>query len=155
MQIIIGLLYANVGEWCAHKYILHGLGKSKGSFWAYHLHDHHNVCNHNNMRDPIYQTLHLTTPNTQSKELLVLMIIVLLHAPILLAFPFFTVTVYGSLGLYYYKHRKAHLDPEWARQHLRWHYDHHLSGRNNANWCITWPWFDYIMGTRVKSNMMD
>jgi hypothetical protein len=30
------------------------------------------------MLDPIYQKLHLTTSNTQSKELLVLMVIVLL-----------------------------------------------------------------------------
>ena len=95
MQLVIGLLYANAGEWWVHKYILHGLGKNQGSFWAYHLHDHHNVCNHNNMLDPIYQKLHLTTPNTQSKEILVLLFIVFLHAPILPILPFFTFTVYG------------------------------------------------------------
>jgi sterol desaturase/sphingolipid hydroxylase (fatty acid hydroxylase superfamily) len=155
IELFMGLMYANAGEWWVHKYILHGLGKNEGSFWGYHLHDHHNVCNHNNMLDPIYQKLHLTPPNTHSKELFVLLFIVLLHAPILLIFPFFTFTVYGSLGLYYYKHRKAHLDRKWARQHLRWHYDHHLSGKHNANWCITWPWFDYIMGTRVKCKVLD
>jgi hypothetical protein len=20
----------------------------------------------------------------------------------------------------------------------------------DANWCVTWPWFDWILGTRVK-----
>ncbi|HEY5138348.1 MAG TPA: hypothetical protein VIJ25_03380, partial [Methylococcales bacterium] len=70
----------------------------------------------------------LTTWNTQSKELLVLAGFVLLHAPIFLIFPLFTSAVYASLALYYYKHRKAHLDPVWARRHLRWHYEHHLGG---------------------------
>ena len=22
----------------------------------------------------------------------------------------------------------------------------------DANWCVTRPWFDYIMGTRIKAN---
>ena len=39
IQFILGIMYANVGEWLMHKYILHGLGKKPNSFWAYHLHD--------------------------------------------------------------------------------------------------------------------
>ena len=99
VQFVLGLLYANAGEWLMHKYIL--------------------------------------------------------HAPIFLIFPLFTSAVYASLALYYYKHRKAHLDPVWARRHLRWHYEHHLGGNICANWCVTWPWFDYLMGTGFTSKTLD
>jgi len=149
-QFIAGLLYANAGEWLMHKYILHKLGKNRHSFWAYHWYEHHAVCAKNTMFDPGYQSLNLTTWNAQTKELAVLSTIVLLHMPLFLLLPLFTGALYVSLMLYYYKHRKAHLDPNWAKQHLRWHYDHHLGGNRAANWCVTWPWFDYLLGTRVK-----
>ena len=37
---------------------------------------------------------------------------------------------------------------EWARENLTWHYDHHMGPDQDCNWCVTWPWFDHIMGTR-------
>ena len=132
-QFFLGLVYANAGEWLVHKYVLHALGKKPDSFWAYHLYEHHAVCTRNSMFDPGYQKLDLTIWNTQSKELAVLAGILLLHAPIFLISPSFSSAVYASLALYYYKHRKAHLDPLWARRHLRWHYEHHLSGNPSAN----------------------
>lgn len=49
-------------------------------------------------------------------------------------------------------HKKSHLDPEYARTRIPWHYDHHMNANQNANWCVTRPWFDYIMGTRVISD---
>ena len=49
---------------------------------------------------------------------------------------------------YYYTHKHAHLDPEWARAKLPWHVDHHLAPNQDANWCVTRPWFDLILGTR-------
>jgi hypothetical protein len=153
IQFILGLIYANAGEWLMHKYILHGLGKKPHSFWAYHWHDHHAICVKNLMFDQGYQSLILTQWNVQTKELLVLAVIVLLHIPLLMFFPVFTGMVYASLMLYYYKHRKAHLDPVWAKRHLLWHYDHHLGNNCDANWCVTFPWFDYLMGTRIKSNI--
>ena len=29
-----------------------------------------------------------------------------------------------------------------------WHYDHHMGPNQNANWCVTRPWMDIVMGTR-------
>ena len=55
-----------------------------------------------------------------------------------------------SLINYYRKHKRAHLDPEWAREHLPWHYDHHMGRNQHANWCVSQPWFDWVMGTREK-----
>jgi len=152
IQFLAGLLYANAGEWLMHKYILHALGENPHSFWAYHLHAHHAACAEHAMVDPGYKTISLTTWNTQSKELVVLAGIVLLHLPLFIVLPSLTSALYLSLALYYYKHRKAHLDPAWAKQHLRWHYDHHLCKQPSCsgNWCVTWPWFDYLLGTRVK-----
>ncbi|MFZ2726586.1 MAG: sterol desaturase family protein [Methylococcaceae bacterium] len=150
IQCLLGLIYANASEWLIHKYILHGLGKNKQSFWAYHWYEHHLTCYQHNMLDAGYQTINLMTWNTQSKELLVLIVIVLLHGPLFTEFPVFISTVYLSLMLYYYKHRRAHLDSSWAKQYLPWHYDHHIYN-SNANWCVTWPWCDYLLGTRIKN----
>jgi hypothetical protein len=155
VQFVLGLLYANAGEWGMHKYILHGLGKNRHSFWAYHLYEHHAVCAKHAMLDPGYQTINLSTWNTQSKELVVLAGIVIMHIPMGWFYPIFVSAVYVSLALYYYKHRKAHLDPVWARTHLRWHYEHHLGSNYSANWCVTWPWCDYLLGTRVKNTTVE
>ena len=62
----------------------------------------------------------------------------------------FLATLY-SAGNYFYMHRRAHLQPEWARK-IPWHYDHHMNSNQDANWCVTKPWFDYLMGTRVISS---
>ncbi len=102
------------------------------------------------MLDEGYRRLQLQW-NTQTKELLTLALILLSQLLFInLAF-WYVVGFYASIALYYYKHRKAHLDPEWAKNHLPWHYEHHLGPYSEANWCVTWPWFDYIMGTRRKS----
>ncbi|RYZ84400.1 MAG: hypothetical protein EOO68_31675, partial [Moraxellaceae bacterium] len=31
-------------------------------------------------------------------------------------------------------------------------YDHHMNSNQDANWCVTRPWFDYVMGTRIASS---
>jgi len=64
--------------------------------------------------------------------------------------PWFTATVWYSGLNYLYKHRKAHLDTEWGKQHLRHHYDHHMGKNQDANWCVTHPFMDWVMGTRVE-----
>jgi hypothetical protein len=151
LQFLFGLLVANAGEWLIHKTILHGLGKNRHSFWAYHLYQHHAVCTKNDMVDAGYRHIDLTTWNTQSKELVVLAVIVVLLLPLFTIVPFFVSAIYASLLIYYYLHRKAHLDSAWAKAYLPWHYEHHLGGNSNANWCVTLPLFDYLLRTRVKT----
>jgi hypothetical protein len=51
---------------------------------------------------------------------------------------------------YYRVHKRAHLDGDWAREHLPWHVDHHLGQNQNLNWCVTHPFFDHVMRTRKK-----
>lgn len=149
ISFLLGLLVENASEWLIHKYILHGLGKHKDSIWAYHWYDHHAVCFKNGMIDEGYRQLKWQW-NTQTKELLGLLVIMLSQLP-LIGFAFWYVMgFYFAIACYYYRHRKAHLDADWARTHLFWHYQHHLGKNPESNWCITWPWFDYLMKTRQK-----
>jgi sterol desaturase/sphingolipid hydroxylase (fatty acid hydroxylase superfamily) len=143
----LGLLYANAGEWLAHKYLLHGLGKRKRSFYAFHFHEHHRESRKHGHVDPSYER----SPwgwNAQSKEALALAVAAAAHLPLLPAAPFFTGALWWSIAHYYRVHKRSHRDPAWAREHLPWHYDHHMGPDQEANWCVSFPWFDRIMGTR-------
>ncbi len=46
-------------------------------------------------------------------------------------------SVLYSAGNYYYIHRRAHLEPDWAMRKIPWHYDHHMNSNQDANWCMT------------------
>ena len=146
---IAGLVFANAAEWFIHKYFLHHLGKRKNSFWAFHWHEHHRSSRQHNMLDTAYgNSLWEWTP--KSKEA-----VSLIGAAVgAMAFwplsPAFTVGVWSSILAYYVVHRKSHTDTAWAYKWLPWHVDHHMGKDQDANWCVTWPLFDYIMGTRKK-----
>lgn len=145
----LALLYSNAGEWFIHKYILHGLGKKRRSFWNFHWHEHHAVVRKTRGLDEAYNKPLSPTLNAKTKELLGVIGIGLAHAPLLPIAPFFTLGVWYSAANYYYVHRKSHLEPEWAANHVPWHVDHHLGPDQDKNWCVTKPWFDWVMGTRV------
>ena len=122
--------------------------KDKKSFWSFHWHDHHNSSSKHGFYDTNYE-MPLFSNSAPGKETLALTALVALHLPLLPVAPFFTATLcYGAYN-YYQKHKKAHNDPEWARENLPWHYDHHMGPDQDANWCVTKPWFDEIMGTRI------
>lgn len=147
--IPIGLALANAGEWYMHKYVLHGLGKRKGSFWSFHWHEHHRESRKHYMLDRDYQRP-ATEWNAQSKEIAALGAATLAVLPLAPVAPFLVGTLAYSAINYYRKHKRAHLDPAWARQHLPWHYDHHMGPNQHANWCVTRPWFDIVRGTRER-----
>lgn len=134
----------NVTEWLVHKYILHGLGQHKKSIWAYHR-----ICFENGMKDEGYRHLKWQW-NTQTKEIVGLLVIMLLQLPLISLAFWYVMGFYFAIICYYYRHRKAHIDAEWARVHLPWHYQYHLGKESEANGCISWPWFDYLMKTRRK-----
>ena len=147
--IPIGLLYANASEWFIHKYVLHGVGKKKSSFWSFHWSEHHRAARKNKFRDPDYERS-VFGKHAQGKEALAVVGLMVAHAPLFPFAPYFTATVMYSALNYLHKHKKAHLDPAWAKEHLRHHYDHHMGSEQDANWCVTQPWFDHIMGTRIE-----
>lgn len=146
--IPVGLLAANAVEWVVHKHVLHGLGRKRASFWSFHWHEHHRASRQNGHVDPDYDRS-VFGWHAQGKEAAALVAGGLLFLPLLPVAPFFTATMWAS-GVHYWRvHKRAHQDPAWAREHLPWHYDHHMGPNQDANWCVTRPWFDHIMGTRV------
>lgn len=149
----LALLVANGLEWYAHKYVLHGvarpgqpryspLPRSMESHWA-----HHKQVRLQGYGDDAYaQGLRHWRTRNEVASLLAVTGVITLAAPVA---PFFVLGSYYAAGRYFYVHRRSHLDPAWGRRTIPWHYDHHMQAHQDANWCVTRPWFDYLMGTRV------
>ncbi|WP_303290451.1 sterol desaturase family protein [Marinobacter sp. SS5-14b] len=152
----IALIFANGFEWYAHKYILHGtprpgqpryspIPKSMKSHWQ-----HHKIVRTTDYQDEGYEEgLDNWRTRDEVTSLLKLTAITSLAMPVA---PFFTLGTYYAAARYFYVHRRSHLEPEWGKKTIPWHYDHHMNTNQDANWCVTRPWFDYIMGTRVIAN---
>ncbi|NLE49369.1 MAG: hypothetical protein GX614_13300 [Sandaracinaceae bacterium] len=145
---IAGLVAENAGEWVAHRYLLHEQGMKKGSFWSFHFHEHHRASRLSEFRDPHYERPLFSGLHAQSKEALALAAVALPFIPLLRVAPGLSLGVLTGIANYYRVHKKSHQDPEWAKHHLPWHYDHHMGPNQHANWCVTWPLFDHVMGTR-------
>lgn len=146
----LGVLYANAVEWVIHKYVLHGLGKKKDSLWAFHWHEHHKNSRKNGMSDPAYEHPFWDW-SSRGKETAGIGLLMAIHAPLWPVAPAFTAGVWLSAVNYVYRHQRAHADVEWGKRHMRWHYDHHMGRNQDANWCVSYPWFDWVMGTRERA----
>jgi sterol desaturase/sphingolipid hydroxylase (fatty acid hydroxylase superfamily) len=149
LGIPIGLAVSNIAEWLIHKHVLHERGRVRSSFWSFHWHEHHRNARSNGFLDPDYERSVLAW-NAQGKEAFGLVGMALLVTPLFPVAPFFVLTSYYSSYHYYRVHKRAHQDPEWAREHVPWHYDHHMGPNQDCNWCVTHPWFDVVMGTREE-----
>lgn len=154
---LVGLVVANGFEWIAHKYILHGTHRSgkpryspvpdsMKSHWEHHrevrktaFHDHGYVEGISNWRTK-NEIVSLAVVATSTS---------LMFYPVSKGMAL--AAVYSACN-YYYIHRRAHLEPDWAMKKIPWHYDHHMNSNQDANWCVTKPWFDYVLGTRVISS---
>lgn len=155
---LVGLMVANSFEWVAHKFILHGthrsgkpryspVPKSMQSHWA-----HHREVRKQGFHDDGYVE---GISNWRTKNEIVSLVVVA-GAASALFYPISKGMVAASLYSacnYYYIHRRAHLEPNWAKHKIPWHYDHHMNSNQDANWCVTKPWFDYLLGTRVISSL--
>jgi hypothetical protein len=143
------IIYENFFEWAMHKYVLHGLGKSRSSFWSFHWIDHHSNTRRNNFYDTGYMPIKLTW-NPQTKEMFSLALAALIHFPLYFISPL-GYLVLALLGVAYFLiHRQSHVNPEWAKKYLSWHWDHHMGANQNLNWCVIWPLADWVLKTRVR-----
>lgn len=148
LQFMLGLLCANIGEWCLHKYVLHGWGKVKGSFWSSHWSIHHRACRQNKNFDKDY--LRRWSRNAATSEAKGLLLVALLFSPIgLISIPW-VLAVWSYIVMYYVLHRKGHVDVEWGKKWMPVHFDHHLGRNQDCNWNIFFPFADHLFGTRVK-----
>ena len=152
LGIPLGLITANATEWLVHKHVLHRLGKRPNSFWRFHWREHHRNALRHGFYDPDYQRSPLA-PNAQGKEVAGLAVGCLAVTPLMPVAPFYVGTLYYCAFNYYRVHKQSHLDPEWAKRRVPWHYDHHMGPNPNANWCVTKPWFDWLMGTREPARL--
>lgn len=91
----------------------------------------------------IFAAIGLRLARPQGKEALALT-----GGALLPVAPVFTLTLWYAAFNYYREHKRTHCDVAWAREHLPWHYDHHMRPNPEANWCVTRPWFDRVLGTR-------
>ena len=144
--IVFGFLYATLLEWLLHKYILHGLGKSKKSYWAFHWHSHHKTCRKNKNSDINYK---FPGGPPVKKEIISLLLLTIIHIPLWYVSKIFYLTLVLCAIRYFYMHRKSHLNIEWGRKKMPWHHDHHMGANQDTNWGVTTDLMDLLMNTRV------
>jgi len=146
----IGVVYSQILEWAIHRYALHGkkMGKKRGHPLSFHFHVHHRVVRQQQFHDPAYDGS-IFKWEAGGQEAYSLLKLGIVHLPLLWFAPGFTIG--GAIGMmrYYFIHKKSHLDPEWCKEKLPWHYDHHMAPNQDANWGVTVEWVDILMGTRV------
>ena len=143
-QIFLAWLYSHFYEYIAHRYFLHGKDNFRSVFKK-HFGHHHASARKNNMGDSDYNKL-----LNIDFEVISLFLSLLFHSPLAIFFPYAYATLVVCTLSYYFIHRKSHIDPEWCKKWLPWHYDHHMSKNQHVNWGVRLPIFDYIFGTRVK-----
>ena len=100
----------------------------------------------NDGKDPDFEDHSVT------KEFVGIVLLAIIHIPVVLLSPILYFAI-AAHGVYYlYVHRKSHMDLNWAKRNVPWHWDHHMGPGKavNANWCVTSPFFDWIMNTRVR-----
>ena len=135
ITIVLAYLYATLAEWVLHKYVLHGLGKNKNSWFNFHWHYHHKSCRKNNYLDENYNKI-LSLP--VRREILGLYALLVIHLPIYFVLP------------YFYVHQKSHLNPDWAKKHIPWHHEHHMGKDQDVNWGVTTDIWDTILNTKRR-----
>lgn len=147
----MGLFVANGMEWYFHKVWLHEFPtKYRNSPFFTHI-AHHKRARLNAFHDEGYAESMFKNAEIYNEKT-ALIALTVAATPLLPVAPFFTAGLYYGIWNYWKTHAKSHLDPEYAKKRIPWHYDHHMTSNQNANWCVTKPWFDYIMGTRVMTD---
>jgi len=148
----VGIFVANGLEWYFHKVWLHEYpSQYRNSPFFTHI-AHHKRARLNGFQDEGYAESMFKNAEMYNEKtaLLGLAGAATIFLPVA---PFFTAGLYYGIWNYWRVHSKSHLDPEYAKKRIPWHYDHHMTSNQNANWCVTKPWFDYIMGTRVTTEI--
>ncbi len=145
--IPVGIIYSDLAEWGLHKLLHEVPHKHRDNFFKFHFYEHHRDARVHAFADPMYAG-NLFQWNAAGKELVSLSFVVAIHLPLTPVAPFFVATVAAKAANYYRVHRKSHLDPEWAREHLPWHYDHHMAPDQDCNWGVQTDWVDRLVGTR-------
>jgi hypothetical protein len=144
-----GRVFAAATEWTVHRYIFHALGKRKGSRFSFHWRQHHRSCRKVEMVDDAYVYGSLFEgSNGRAREVWSIVVGCLFMVPALPYVPGLVLGAWYGGWRYHWSHRQCHLDPEWGKENMRWHYDHHMGPNPDTNWGVSNEWFDKWMGTR-------
>ena len=144
-EFAAGYLYVKGVENLAHQYLLHNFGKKKDSLWSFHFHDHHKAATKYGMLDPAYFEPWWSHPS-RAKEVASLAAAFATHLPLAKKHPYFVLGIAAGTVEYYFKHKKSHLDPEWAWEKMQNHVKHHLIDQD-AYWGVTSGLIDKLVGT--------
>ena len=142
-QVIIAWLYGHIVEYMVHKHVLHNREKFK-KYFKRHFGAHHRISRKNEMYDENYLQFF---KSDSAFELVGLGLLLSSHSLLLLYFPWAYFTLVLSAILYYFAHRKAHINVSWGKQWLPWHAAHHMGRDQNINWGVRLPIIDMIVGT--------
>jgi sterol desaturase/sphingolipid hydroxylase (fatty acid hydroxylase superfamily) len=143
---LAGIVLGSLIEWCAHKYLLHNFRKR--IFSHSHFSVHHRNCRKNDFYDADYECFPPKSFDGGLMELALLASAVVVALPLAFVSFWLWFGLLAHAALYYYVHRKCHIDVEWGKKWLPWHYEHHMGAEQNANWGVTNPVFDHLFGTR-------
>jgi sterol desaturase/sphingolipid hydroxylase (fatty acid hydroxylase superfamily) len=154
-EILAAIVVANLYEWFIHRYLLHGMGRKKGSLWSSHWAVHHRNCRRNGNYDEDYLNVLSGGWSEGKKEVVGILLLAVLQIPTMFLLPYYSGTMVLMAIAYFLVHRQSHLDPDWSRKWVPWHYDHHMGRNQDANWGVTLPIWDHILGTREKMENRD
>lgn len=153
LAFAIALIIQNIAEWIVHKYILHGLGLKKDSFFHYHW-EHHNRCRKSNNLDEEYIGFFVDfrlSPMLKKELAMMVGLTLFVAAPIyFFAWKALGIATAVVVWYYFFSHAWSHCRYSDNRSFMPWHHDHHMGKDQNQNWCVSFPWFDWLVGTRVK-----
>jgi sterol desaturase/sphingolipid hydroxylase (fatty acid hydroxylase superfamily) len=95
------------------------------------------------MRDKSYDNVFT---KTSLFEIIGLSIGVIVHLPLLFFFPFAYAALLIGTTQYYWMHRKSHIDVEWGKKKMPWHYAHHMAKNQHDNWGVRSNMIDNLVG---------
>lgn len=141
-------MYSSFVEWHLHKYVLHGIGKKKGSSLQYHWARHHKIARKNQMMDEDYISLAKLKPHPSSySEIFSVVLLCVVHLPLFwVSQPLYWACLFYACG-YYTVHVLTHVIPGFAKKYVPWHYWHHMGKNQNMNWNVFLPIADIILRT--------
>jgi sterol desaturase/sphingolipid hydroxylase (fatty acid hydroxylase superfamily) len=136
LQFVLGWFYGHIFE-----YIAHGRKRFKRLF-RNHFKSHHNISRKNQMYDSSYENL------LSSKfEVISLSLALIIHLPVLYFAPYFFAAILWSVIAYYTIHKISHVNTEWGKRWLPWHYEHHMGKNQHVNWGVRLPIIDILLKT--------
>jgi len=132
---VIGYVWSDVYEYFSHKF-LHRFTNKRWKILSSHWRKHHVNSRRNGMKD-------IPTGN---EGIFILLSAVLYWLLLWSWAPWIWIGIVAGSAEYLYVHWRSHVNPEWAKTHLPWHYKHHMSDQRR-NWGVRRPWVDKLLGT--------